>query len=448
MTDISQKTANSLLELAMSNLPTGLFICDREGIIRFINDAYANYLRIRPENAIGRHITDFIPDSGIPAVIASGEPDLGAWRQIHNSETKLLVNRIPLRDEAGEVVGALSMTLFDTPEQVQAYRIADNKTGEIAEWNYDLLPIELRDLQEKDFDLSLLGFDTDELDRLLNGSSEENVVAEGETDADAVPDVPEEPVSQPGVIYQLGKHRLMCGDSTKAEDVARLMAGKKADLVFTDPPYGVSYRGVNNPGGRLWEVIENDDLRGEKLSEFLLAAFKNLKASLREKRAFYIWYASSNHLQFEHAIIDAGLKSKQVLFWNKGMILGHSDYHWAAEPCFYGCHEGENCEWFGDRCQTTVWDIKRDNTREYVHPTQKPTALAIKAIFNSSKAGETVLDLFGGSGSTLIACEQTNRVNCTMEFDPKYVDVIRRRWAEFVHGEGCDWQALTPAVEE
>ena len=335
-----------------------------------------------------------------------------------------------------------------TPEQVQAYRIADNKTGEIAEWNYDLLPIELRDLQEKDFDLSLLGFDTDELDRLLNGSSEENVVAEGETDADAVPDVPEEPVSQPGVIYQLGKHRLMCGDSTKAEDVARLMAGKKADLVFTDPPYGVSYRGVNNPGGRLWEVIENDDLRGEKLSEFLLAAFKNLKASLREKRAFYIWYASSNHLQFEHAIIDAGLKSKQVLFWNKGMILGHSDYHWAAEPCFYGCHEGENCEWFGDRCQTTVWDIKRDNTREYVHPTQKPTALAIKAIFNSSKAGETVLDLFGGSGSTLIACEQTNRVNCTMEFDPKYVDVIRRRWAEFVHGEGCDWQALTPAVEE
>ena len=153
-----------------------------------------------------------------------------------------------------------------TPEQVQAYRIADNKTGEIAEWNYDLLPIELRDLQEKDFDLSLLGFDTDELDRLLNGSSEENVVAEGETDADAVPDVPEEPVSQPGVIYQLGKHRLMCGDSTKAEDVARLMAGEKADMVFTDPPYGVSYRGVNNPGGRQWEVIENDDLRGDKLS--------------------------------------------------------------------------------------------------------------------------------------------------------------------------------------
>ena len=130
------------------------------------------------------------------------------------------------------------------------------------------------------------------------------------------------------------------------------------------------------------------------------------------------------------------------------MILGHSDYHWAFEPCFYGCKADENCIWFGDRCQTTVWDIKRDNTREYVHPTQKPTALAVKAMFNSSKPGEIVLDLFGGSGSTLIACEQTNRVNRSMEFDPKYADVIRKRWAEFVHGEGCDWQALTPAIAE
>ena len=334
-----------------------------------------------------------------------------------------------------------------TPEQVQAYRIADNRTGEIAEWDYSLLPVELKELQDSDFDLSLLGFDADELDKLLNGE-EENVVAEGETDADAVPEVPEVAVSKRGEVYQLGKHRLMCGDSTKPEDVVKLLDGELADMVFTDPPYGVSYKGVNNPGGRAWEVIENDDLRGDTLSEFLLAAFKNIKTHLREKRAFYIWYATSNHLQFEHAIIDAGLKSKQVLMWNKGMILGHSDYHWAFEPCFYGCKADENCIWFGDRCQTTVWDIKRDNTREYVHPTQKPTALAIKAMFNSSKPGEIVLDLFGGSGSTLIACEQTNRVNRSMEFDPKYADVIRKRWAEFVHGEGCDWQALTPAIAE
>ncbi len=334
-----------------------------------------------------------------------------------------------------------------TPEQVQAYRIADNKTGEIAEWNYELLPLEIKELQEANFDLSLLGFDMEELDKLLNGE-QENTISDGETDADAVPEVSEEAVSKLGEIYQLGDHRLMCGDSTKAEDVARLMAGTKADLVFTDPPYGVSYRGVNNPGGRQWEVIENDDLRGDKLSEFLLAAFKNLKANLKEKRAFYIWYATSNHMQFEEAIRLSNLRPKQVLVWNKGMILGHSDYHYAFEPCFYGCHAEENCEWFGDRCQTTVWDIKRDNTREYVHPTQKPTALACKAIFNSSQNGEIVLDLFGGSGSTLIACEQTGRINRSMEFDPKYADVIRKRWAEFKYGEGCDWQALTPAVAE
>lgn len=331
-----------------------------------------------------------------------------------------------------------------TPEQVKAYRIADNKTGEIAEWDYDLLPLELADLQMANFDLSLLGFDTEELDTILNGG---DVVTDGETDPDAVPEVPDEPVSKSGEIYQLGEHVLMCGDSTNPEDVARLMDGKEADMVFTDPPYGVSYKGVNNPGGREWEVIENDDLRGDKLSEFLLGAFKNIKAHLRSKRAFYIWYATTNHIQFETAIIEAGLKSKQVLMWNKGMILGHSDYHWAFEPCFYGCHADENCEWLGDRCQTTVWDIKRDNTREYVHPTQKSTALAQKAIFNSSKVGETVLDLFGGSGSTLVACEQTNRKCRMMEFDPKYVDVIRRRYAEFIHGEGCNWEELTKEIK-
>jgi site-specific DNA-methyltransferase (adenine-specific) len=332
-----------------------------------------------------------------------------------------------------------------TPEQVKAYRIADNKTGEIAEWNYDLLPLELADLQMADFDLSLLGFNAAELDSLLNG---ENTVADGETDPEAIPEVPEEPVSQSGEIYQLGNHILMCGDSTSPEDVSRLMNGKEADMVFTDPPYGVSYKGVNNPGGREWEVIENDDLRGDKLSEFLLAAFKNIKAHLKSKRAFYIWYATRNHIQFESAIIDAGLKSKQVIVWNKGMILGHSDYHWAFEPCFYGCHADENCEWLGDRCQTTVWDIKRDHTGDYVHPTQKPTTLAQKAIFNSSKVGETLLDLFGGSGSTLIACEQTNRKCRMMEFDPKYADVIRRRYAEFKHGEGCNWQELTPVIKQ
>ena len=319
--------------------------------------------------------------------------------------------------------------------QKKAYIIADNRMAMDAGWDEELLRVEIESLQGMDFDPLLTGFDEKELAALFDDGME---AKEDDFDVDA--ELQKPAFSRLGDVWTLGRHRLVCGDSTKAETYTALMDGVKANLVITDPPYNVNYEGSA-------VKIKNDNMAGEKFYEFLLAAFKNLKASLREKRAFYIWYASSNHLQFEHAIIDAGLKSKQVLFWNKGMILGHSDYHWAAEPCFYGCHEGENSEWFGDRCQTTVWDIKRDNTREYVHPTQKPTALAIKAIFNSSKAGETVLDLFGGSGSTLIACEQTNRVNCTMEFDPKYVDVIRRRWAEFVHGEGCDWQALTPAVE-
>ena len=156
--------------------------------------------------------------------------------------------------------------------------------------------------------------------------------------------------------------------------------------------------------------------------------------------------APTNHIQFEQAIIDAGLRSKQILIWYKGMILGRSNYHYAHEPCFYGCHANGNCDWFGDYSQPTVWEVKRDNTRNPLHPNQKPPALAQIALFNSSKPGNIVLDLFGGSGSTLIACEQTGRACRMMEFDPKYCDVIRRRWAEFTSGEGCNWMALTPAI--
>ena len=330
-----------------------------------------------------------------------------------------------------------------SPEQVKAYRIADNKTGELSEWDFSLLSLELKDLQDANMDLNTLGFEENELEEILAGNSE-NTVSEGETDPEAVPEVPETAVSKPGEIYQLGKHRLMCGDSTSEADVNRLMAGQKADMVFTDPPYGISYNG--NPKGEEYQMIENDDLRGGSLTEFLGSVFRNMKAVLRDRGAFYIWYAPTNHIQFEQAIIDAGLRSKQILIWYKGMILGRSNYHYAHEPCFYGCHANGNCDWFGDYSQPTVWEVKRDNTRNPLHPNQKPPALAQIALFNSSKAGNIVLDLFGGSGSTLIACEQTGRVCRMMEFDPKYCDVIRRRWAEFTSGEGCNWQALTPAV--
>lgn len=262
------------------------------------------------------------------------------------------------------------------------------------------------------------------------------------------------------VIYKLGEHILMCGDSTKANDVDILMNGELADLVFTDPPYGVSYKGTNNPNGREWEIIKNDTLRGNELFLFLLEAFKNIKRKLKLGGAFYIWYANSNSMEFETALLGAELKKKQILIWQKGLVLGHSDYHWSYEPCIYGCHPDKNCEWYGDRCQTTywnlnpididklkkedaiailkklyedkdVWEIKRDNVNDYIHPTQKPIGLAGKALNNSSQKGMIVLDLFGGSGSTLMACEQLGRKARIMEFDPKYVDAIIQRWETY-----------------
>lgn len=266
--------------------------------------------------------------------------------------------------------------------------------------------------------------------------------------------------AQAGDIFMLGEHRLMCGDSTKPEDVDRLMAGDVADLVFTDPPYGVSYVGVNNPNGKEWTMIANDDLRGDKLFQFLLYAFQNLSKHLKEDGAFYVWFASSNHVQFETALQAAGLRVKQEIIWDKGMVLGHSDYHWAYEPCLYGTHKDHNCTWYGDRSQKTflamnrteirdlkkedltqlllllhegraVWRISRDNVAEYIHPTQKPIALAGRALTNSSCAGQIVLDLFGGSGSTLMAAEQLGRCARVMEFDPKYVDKIIARWEKY-----------------
>lgn len=343
-----------------------------------------------------------------------------------------------------------------TDEQVKAFRIADNSSAQVAEWDMDKL---MKELQSIDYDMQKFGLKEQlkEIQEII----EKNMKAEEDGfDAEEEYEKIAQPKAKLGDVYLLGEHRLMCGDSTKQEDVEKLMDGEKADLVFTDPPYGVSYKGTNNPNGREWEIIKNDKLRGDELFLFLLEAFKNIKRFLKLGGAFYIWYANSNSIQFETALKGAELKQKQILIWQKGMVLGHSDYHWSYEPCLYGCHPEKNCEWFGDRCQTTyidlnpkdiekmkkeemvefiknlyeesdVWKIKRDNANLYVHPTQKPIALSAKAIKNSSQQNNIVLDLFGGSGSTLMGCEQLNRKARLMEFDPKYVDVIIKRWEDF-----------------
>jgi len=328
-----------------------------------------------------------------------------------------------------------------TPEQIKAYRIADNKTNEIADWDYELLPIELSELQNMDFDLSLLGFDDSELEALLNGK-EDDVVTDGMTDPNEVPEAPEEAVSKRGEIYQLGNHRLMCGDSTNSDDVTALMNGELADILVTDAPYNVAYEGGTGM------TIQNDDMSDGDFRNFLISAFKCAHDIMKPGASFYLFHSDTEGLNFRSACVAAGLKLRQCLVWKKNsLVLGRQDYKWIHEPILYGWKDGAAHNWFNDFSQTTVLEFARPKKSE-LHPTMKPVEMLIYLMKNSSKKGDTVADFFGGSGSTLIAAEQTGRRAFLMELDEKYCDVIRKRWAEFVHGEGCDWAELSKQVEE
>jgi site-specific DNA-methyltransferase (adenine-specific) len=267
--------------------------------------------------------------------------------------------------------------------------------------------------------LELLGFNTKELDALL-----EPEVVEGLTDEDAVPDIPDEPTTKLGDIYQLGNHRLMCGDSTSIDAVDKLMDGQKADMVFTDPPYGVSYTG----GAKKWDEIKNDSLQNENLVDFLNSVFNCGVLSTKDSAPWYVWHASNTSADFYQALLQAGKKPSAQIIWVKNIMAGgFGDYRGKHEPCIY-CSGGKNA-WHGGRDQHTIWNVDRE--RNYQHPTQKPVALAEKALGNSSKSGDMIIDFFGGSGSTLIACEKQNRHARLMELDPKYCDVIVKRWEEF-----------------
>jgi site-specific DNA-methyltransferase (adenine-specific) len=248
-------------------------------------------------------------------------------------------------------------------------------------------------------------------------------------DPDYVPEAQEQAITSEGDLWLLGDHRLLCGDSTKEEDVGRLMAGKTADMVHTDPPYNIDYTG----GSKLREKIENDKL--DNFNEFLISVYKNISNSLVNGGAIYVWHASSESYYFVSEYLKTDLLFKSLIVWNKNnSTFGRSDYHWKHELCIYGWKSGSSHKWFGDRKQTTVWDIDRPSRSEE-HPTMKPVDLCIKAITNSSDKNMIVLDVFGGSGSTLIACEQTNRKCFMMELDPKYCDVIIRRWQDLTGKE-------------
>ena len=320
-----------------------------------------------------------------------------------------------------------------TPEQEAALRIADNKVAEIAEWDEDKLKVEMKYLQEAGFDLSVLAFHDDELDALLG----DDPITVGQTEENQVPETPEVPVSKSGEVYVLGEHRLLCGDSTRADDVQKLVGDKSVDLWLTDPPYNVAYEGSNGL------TIQNDSMEDVKFREFLRSAFGAAEKVMKPGAAFYIFHADSEGYNFRGACHDVGLRVRQCLVWLKNsLVLGRQDYQWIHEPCLYGWKEGAGHVWFSDRSQTTVMEFNKPKKND-VHPTMKPVEMLTYLIKNSSQRGNVVLDTFGGSGSTLIACEQTGRVCRTMELDPKYCDVIRKRWAEFKFGEGCEWQKLT-----
>ena len=305
-------------------------------------------------------------------------------------------------------------------EERKAYTLAHNKLTMNSDFDLDILNTELDDILN--IDMSDFGFDLDledDFDLDLEDEEEKEIIE------DEVPEVPEEPKAKLGDIYQLGNHRLMCGDSTKEEDVAKLVEEQKMDLLITDPPYNVN---ISNSQGM---TIENDNMDNASFHQFLLNVFQNAYNVLKDGASFYCWYASREVVNFHKSIEESGFTVKQELIWNKNsLVMGRQDYQWKHEPCLYGWKETNSHMWYGDRKQTTVIDWDRP-TKADLHPTMKPVGLFDYQIKNSSKAGDNILDLFGGSGTTIMACEQNNRNAYVMEFDPKYVDVIIERWENF-----------------
>jgi DNA modification methylase len=313
-----------------------------------------------------------------------------------------------------------------TPVQIAAYRIADNRVAQDSEWDIGLLNYEFTDLLDENYDLDLLGFDPKELEDLI--VDKEN---KGLTDEDVVPEVPDEPTSKLGDVYQLGNHRLMCGDSTNLTNIEKLMNGEKADMVFTDPPYGMSFcSGRSTEKGALvkgWKVIEGDNKRDVDLIVMIKDALLLAKQKSKEESSFYICFTWRTYAEFDKALKECDIKIDNLIVWDKKSIgIGNSNYRFQHEFIFYS-----KGKWYGDKAQSDIWSMSRGATSKYVHPTQKPVELISMALQNSSKNGDVILDLFGGSGSTLIACEKLSRKARVMELDAKYVDVIIKRWEDY-----------------
>lgn len=309
-----------------------------------------------------------------------------------------------------------------TEAQKRAYVIADNRLALDAGWDDDMLKVELQELSDLDFDLSLTGFDEKELDGFL-----EPEPSEGLTDEDAVPEAPEQPVTVEGDVWVLGRHRLMCGDSTSVDHLERLCEGQLVDMWLTDPPYNVAYEG----GTKEKLTIQNDSMSDDSFRQFLRDAYSAADAVMKKGAVFYIWHADSEGYNFRGAASDVGWPIRQCLIWKKSsLVMGRQDYHWMHEPCLYGWKEGASHLWASDRKQTTILEFAKPS-RNGEHPTMKPVELFEYQMLNNTKGSDLVLDSFAGSGTTAIACEKHGRMARLMELDPKYCDVIIKRWQDF-----------------
>jgi site-specific DNA-methyltransferase (adenine-specific) len=371
---------------------------------------YANNPRKLSDKAITK-VANSIKEFGFRQPIVVDEKNIivvGHTR--YQAARKLGLDKVPVTQIKGL-----------TPEQVNAYRIADNKTNEYADWDDDLLALELKELEHKDFDLDLTGYEKSEIDKILFEEKQ------GLVDDDEIPEPPEEPISQKGDIWILGNNKLLCGDSTDQIAIQGFFGEVQADLYLTDPPYNVDYVGKTKDALK----IQNDKQTDDKFIQFLSDAFIAADNHLKMGASFYIWHSDSEGLNFRLACINAKWKLRQTLIWEKNsMVMGRQDYQWQHEPCLYGWKEGSSHSWYSDRKQTTI--IKHDRpTKSKLHPTMKPVSLMEYLINNSTKQGDIVFDSFCGSGSTLIACEKLQRSCYGVELDPKYCDVIVKRWEQW-----------------
>ena len=305
--------------------------------------------------------------------------------------------------------------------QKKAYILADNRMSLDAGWDDELLKVEMASLQEMGFDIGMTGFDESELADLFADDDKSSAKADH---FDLTAALEKAAFVQRGDIWTVGRHRLMCGDATSAEDVAALMSGTKANLILTDPPYGVSFRSSSGL------TIQNDSMKNEEFYNFLLSAFQCMVEHLESGGAAYVFHADTEGLNFRRAFVDAGLHLAGCCIWVKdSLVLGRSDYQWQHEPVLYGFLQNGKHKWYSDRKQTTIWNFAKPK-RNADHPTSKPLDLLSYPIGNSTQENAVVIDTFGGSGSTLMACEKMNRICCTMELDEKYASVILRRYVE------------------